>query len=44
MSPKASDKEARILRLAVLKSDFLLLHPGKDCVVQVVSLPIAPCR
>ena len=38
MSQRSCDKEARMLRLAIIKQDCTENHPGDECVIQVTSL------
>ena len=34
MSARSADKQARKLRMSVIKKDFLAGHPGEECVIQ----------
>lgn len=35
MSAKSVDKHTRKMRMAAIRKDFLALHPGNECVIQV---------
>lgn len=44
MTTDSPDKEARMLRLSILRREFLAGHPVNECVIQVIPLPGAPCK